>query len=69
MKIKFRDKRFPIIFLVLAIVSTLGIFFVSSMSMTITGAAIGSIFSGWTIIWAILILVTIFIGISILHKK
>ena len=69
MKMRNVDKNFPIFFLILAIIVTFGIFLVTSMNATITGAAIGGIFSGWTIVWFVLILITMFIGISILHKN
>lgn len=66
---KNKDKKFPIILLLLAIIVTFGTFLVSSMHATITGAVIGSVFSGWTLIWVILILTAVFIGLSILHEK
>ena len=64
-----KDKKFPILFIILSIVVTFSVFLLSSMHATITGAAIGTEFSGWTLIWVALVIVTIFLGISILHKK
>ena len=67
-----KDKKFPILFIILSIVVTFSVFLLSSMHATITGAAIRtefSGFSGWTLIWVALVIVTIFLGISILHKK
>ncbi len=64
-----KDKKFPIIFLILALVVTFGFFLTITMIPTITGAAIGSAFSGWTIIWTTLIIISVFVGIVVLRKE
>jgi len=65
-----RDKRFPILFLFLAIVLTFGTFLVSSLIPTITGGSIGTFFSGWTAAWIILLIFAIFIGAALLlHEE
>ena len=64
-----RDKKYPILFLIISIVSVFSIFLLASVHRTITGAAIGTTNQAYNFIWVGLILVVLFIGISVLHDK
>ena len=66
---KMKDKKLPILFLILAMVFTFGTILFFSIGATLTGAAIGTNFSPWTFAWVALIIAVIFIGISLLHEE
>ena len=64
-----KDKKFPIIFLILALVVTFGFFLINPITATITGAAIGADSYGWTMVWTALIIISVFVGMIVLHEE
>ena len=65
-----KDKEFPILFILIAIIATFGIPLLISSGTTITGQAIGSeIPFTWTLPWILLIIFAIIAGIIVLREE
>lgn len=59
-----RDKRFPIVFIIVALVLTFGVFLINSLSVTMTGYAVngGETTFAFVLLWILLIVFTLIVG-------